>query len=83
MQVTYYSPWVLIFIGLPSNPVELNKVALVLDREHIGVYNIQKVIEILRPEKAAPKKEPKTDSEKIAVEVRLSFQACSLSALPL
>ena len=43
--------------------------ALVLDPKKIGVYNIEKVIEMLRPEKAKPKAEPVTDAEKIAVEV--------------
>ena len=55
--------------GLPTNPVELNRVAIVLDPERIGVYNIDQVLDVLRPEKVKPKKEPKTDAEKIAVEV--------------
>ena len=43
--------------------------AIVLDPERIGVYNIDQVLDVLRPEKVKPKKEPKTDAEKIAVEV--------------
>ena len=57
---------------MPTSAIELNKVALVLDPKKIGVYSIDKVIEMLRPEKAKPKPEPATDAEKIAVEVSAS-----------
>ena len=59
----------LLCIGMPTNPVELNRVALVLDPDRIGIYNIDRVLDLLRPEKVKPMKEPKTDAEKIAVEV--------------
>ena len=57
---------------MPTSAIELNKVALVLDPKKIGVYSIDKVIEMLRPEKAKPKPEPVSDAEKIAVEVSTS-----------
>jgi dystonin len=63
--------------GLPTNPVELNQVALVLDPDRTGVYNIEKVLNMLRPEKVKPKKEPQTDSEKIAVEIDRQVSQCT------
>lgn len=62
--------------GMPTSAIELNKVALVLDPKKIGVYSIDKVIEMLRPEKAKPKPEPATDAEKIAVEIERQVSHC-------